>query len=500
MQSVFVNLSDIVPPTIYRRFVFTQKNYEISFQAFVASGSVGVKFIFKAFQATTQAWTVTLDKDAGQVIWLTSGGGAPLVINTSVTTAKEYKVVVNSTNKTAELFIDGVSQGVQTIVVTTMNIIEIEVVSTNSSGGVARFDEIRGGNVVALLLDFEPPEYATGDVDGQDQWANQIPALPRKMTVINDPTKVIAQTQSLSINMDATVGFQGFYIRPFATLTDYTVTWTWKYTVDPSDNTFIVMQFRKGIQFNVQFTFGKAFGFGPALLIAAFVDNPFIPGLPSAVFQPISLSDVTTARNYLVKIDKATKILRFFIDGVLVFSSSTRIFVPEIDQLFLFGFAPSLTIPTEVILDDFTIRKNEALPKLKAPQNAFAIRRENYTIVSWDQVTELEDGTKLTSGILRYEVARFNSLNETDVALKFVIDTINLDTNRVDTILVDTNAGEHSYRVKAIAIEGDDVLESEFSERSTATKSSAQIDDKKELIDRNIFVLGESKLGKGVLA
>ena len=216
---------------------------------------------------------------------------------------------------------------------------------------------------------------------------------------------------------------------------------------------------------------------------------------------------------FVVKPDGA---VQAFIDGGLEFNGTTTIPAADTIWLHVIGATPApfedgaviddvignfnLTAfaPTEVILDDFIVRKNEVFPELRKPENVFADRRENFVVVSWDQVTRLKDGTKLSGAILRYDVFRFDNLNETDIFLKSTITTINEDTKTVDTVFIDTNEGDvHSYRIRAVAIENGDLLESDLSEKATSVRSTSQIDDKEELLDRKLFVLGKSKLGSG---
>lgn len=360
-----------------------------------------------------------------------------------------------------------------------------------------------------FTADFESPDYSLGALNGQgllgpppQKWSFTFlggPGSPNSAINVID-SMVIDGLQSAEI----TPGKAQIYFLLMAPKPDSEVIFKFRFisghgTVDPIEIGMIAGPTGWTMEFHEN---GDVFfSFGIAKTSRTLLGN----------FTP------TTAREYKIRIDP-TFLVSVFIDASPVFSllepivGSPGAFIvrlpttfPSVGAVALFDgitATHSLTVgsPTFVLLDDFIVRTIEAFPTLKKPVNVSAIRRKTNTIVSWNPVTELEDGTKIDGGIIRYDVVRFDNLNETDSALKKSVTIINPDTGQVHAVFNDTNSGNFSYRIRAIASHGELVLESELSDRSTAIELPTQIDEKGELIDRKLFVLGQSKLGEGVLA
>lgn len=116
-----------------------------------------------------------------------------------------------------------------------------------------------------------------------------------------------------------------------------------------------------------------------------------------------------------------------------------------------------------------------------APANPFAIGRQNYTVVSWDNVGTLENGTPITD-VLWYRVYRSKMANEYDRVLLATITTTDA-AGKIDHIHIDTSGGPFDiYRITA-GIAGAPVLESDVSNAAMGYYVSSQIDAKSEILD-----------------
>ena len=131
------------------------------------------------------------------------------------------------------------------------------------------------------------------------------------------------------------------------------------------------------------------------------------------------------------------------------------------------------------------------------PIEAFAIRRKNYTIVSW-QTPKRKDNYVIDP--TSYEVWASPRISGFAKELRGTV--ASLDVNgKLDTLFVDpTTDITRGYWVRALDSVGPDVLYSEYSNRALSIQTPSQIDAKEELMDRRIFTLDRSLLDEGTLA
>lgn len=100
------------------------------------------------------------------------------------------------------------------------------------------------------------------------------------------------------------------------------------------------------------------------------------------------------------------------------------------------------------------------------------------------------------NNVTGYTIYKSDLLNEYTRALYNVVTGVDF-SGAVDTAFVDTNvAGVQVYRV---ASTNSNMVESELSEKAVAIRTSSQIDEKTELIDRKLFTLDQSLLDEGIL-
>jgi len=354
-------------------------------------------------------------------------------------------------------------------------------------------------------IGFEFPTYFSGPLGGQNGWVKQLVGVGTGADVaFVQNTLIISGSQTLRLDR----GDFMLYTKQVGPHTDYEFKFKFQYIFvgAPNPSRYIQIGLASGASSSALWTFfesGRVILFSPG-------------GGPPAI--NLGIWDLTSVpREFKVRIDPIG-ILTAYIDGVPQASKGPVIYlggdtlriydagaVPPVANIALLDdvqadYNVTTITPTSVIVDDFVVRTPAAVPALKKPGNVFAIKRDKYTVVSWNRVTELEDGTKLENGVVRYDVYRFDSLNETDKFLKKSITTISLDHGDADTVFVDTNPGEHAYQIRAVAVENGIMLESDLSERAVGRESPSQIDEKKELLDRKLFVLGEGRLGENLLA
>lgn len=359
-------------------------------------------------------------------------------------------------------------------------------------------------------IGFEPPTYALGNLKDQDGWMIQIIGLgPFPQDAIVKNTSVITGTQSLLLQKAFVSDPQLItrYLKSIGSRTDYELRFKF-HSLDVSNEWAIQIGFLSG---STGFAWSGGFQIEYTGLVTL---------LRAGDSQVLGQFDLTTAPvDFKIRLDAVPNI-EAFVGGISQFFGSADsgvpganlvvVHFPPMEGAGLVDFAAiddlsadynvTAIVPTSVIVDDFIVRRPAALPALKRPENAFAIRRSNYTVVSWDRVTELENGTKLENGVVRYDVYRFDNFNETDKFLKQSITTISLDHGDADNVFVDTNPGEHAYQIRAVAVQNGIMLESNLSERAGGKASPSQIDEKEELLDRKLFVLGEGRLGENLLA
>ena len=217
-------------------------------------------------------------------------------------------------------------------------------------------------------------------------------------------------------------------------------------------------------------------------------------GIGGITMQVPIIPSISWPNNYtLVKVEVTPYSNQVFVNGALVYGAPHSGAEGQIIGMALFTNPSGST--TRLKMDDFVFRAVGA----KAPQNVFAIRRANYTVVAWDRVTQYENGMPLTN-VSAYNVYKSTKINEFDRALKKQVVTVNPDGIN-DTIMLDTDGNEVSvYRVTAVVGDPSLVLESQLSDKTVALKSASLIDGKEELVDRKIGRFGKGKFGEAIFA
>jgi hypothetical protein len=100
------------------------------------------------------------------------------------------------------------------------------------------------------------------------------------------------------------------------------------------------------------------------------------------------------------------------------------------------------------------------------------------------------------TNVTGYRIYRSILLNEFDRELYATVTGYDAG-NQLDTALIDTDLKESLvYRIAAV---NEDMVESEMSAKVTAIKTSSQIDDKTEVVDRKLFTLDQGLLDEGIL-
>lgn len=383
--------------------------------------------------------------------------------------------------------------------------IDLEIVrSVLDPAGLNRVfvDEFLGeiNPVPPLILDFEPPEYTltggtggTANLEGQDSWTKDTNFIGvSDFLITNNVAKVIAETQSLEINWPPT--FITRYNRLVPPLNDSTTQFSFKFDPSPEDRQIFRMvgfPTTSGLE-NFSWLF-VCRGDGWMGLVTRRADGNI---------RSLNLGqhDVLSAHTIIVQITAGSPNSTISITRDGVFLGSLEMQPDPILRISLDAFGVFGGSPVPMYLDNMVVQQIPLSEKLTPPQNVVAIRRENYTVVSWDAVTERTDGTPLTVDVMQYDVFRSNQFNETDKTLIKSITSVDAN-GKVDTVFIDTGKEkDYVYQIKAIALEDGAVLESELSERTEAVKLSAQIDDKGELIDRKLLALNQGRLGEGILA
>jgi hypothetical protein len=124
-------------------------------------------------------------------------------------------------------------------------------------------------------------------------------------------------------------------------------------------------------------------------------------------------------------------------------------------------------------------------------------------VITWISSKDPDNGTQYRvtykiaiNDLQMYRIYKSSKLNEFDRRILTEISSLDVKGN-IDTAYVDTETADvAAYRVAAI---NTNMVESELSDKVIATKLSSQIDDKKELPDRMLFVLDTGLLNNGII-
>lgn len=138
-------------------------------------------------------------------------------------------------------------------------------------------------------------------------------------------------------------------------------------------------------------------------------------------------------------------------------------------------------------------------PTPVAPTNVIAIRRTNYTVLYWSRPLKATDGSDITD-VTRYDIYSSPNINGYGATLRTSVSTTDVN-GKIDTLYIDLDPQPAIvYRVKAIAVIGLVMVESEYSDMAVAIQLPSQIDGKEELLDRKIMILDEGELDSSLLA
>lgn len=338
-----------------------------------------------------------------------------------------------------------------------------------------------------LWLHFEDPPYVVGDLDGQDWWEETQSASGFNMEVIDDTEKVIYQAQSLAINIPASTSGVNIYKRAIVPMRESVTTWSMTVDNDNPNPSFQIGWYGAGM---VMITLIKFYANGMIFI----QDN----NLGGTVIGPYTLHDDEHTFSLSIAANGSTTLLR---DATEIYTGQAAHYqFPDTttNWLTLEGENIGGVVPTQFIVDDFKEFEPEALFQLSPPENVFAIKRENYVLVSWDRVKTFTDGTPINGQIARYEVWRFNSANEFNPTLVKTIRTTDT-ASHIDTIFRDTTPGTiYGYQIYAFLNVGAYPVHS-VSETAIMHKVLSEIDSRTEIIDQQLLRLGTGVLDQDIL-
>ena len=152
--------------------------------------------------------------------------------------------------------------------------------------------------------------------------------------------------------------------------------------------------------------------------------------------------------------------------------------------------------PSTFVLIALPVKTEILMATPRAPENAYAVRRRNYTIVSWDPVRRGTAGEDVL--VQQYDVFKSFNLNESDrTQMGSVISTdgAGLTSSVYVDVDVDTTA---AYRIQAIVTDGVSVLKSNLSDRAVAIQIPSQMDDKEEPLDRKLGIWDEGTFDESI--
>lgn len=497
-QSCLFDLPFVGNSGRYERFLeLKQADYEVSFLYRSTTTTLGRSHIGLRF-GPIDVWEIRMTGDTTVEIKVV--GQAPTVIASTVefnSLPRIFKIVVKA-NGNWELFIGGVSQHT-----TTTTIVDADKIFfiNDATGGSATFgfiDAIIGLSFVAtnFELNFEPPDYtltggpgSTPDVEGQDDWVKLL-GTTNSMEITSDVAKVLGETQSLLVHVDPAFldsgDFATRYKRPIPRQEDYVIQWAWKFTTapDPSSSVvFVAPAFSDiGLVWFVRF-------FGP---------NSISIGVTGGGFQ-LATTTIDHTVSHTFKVVSVTQgarsLITFYLDGSVVFVAQTitppksLVNFREIDRIILL-MLPGFGTTSEFILDNVISQPITNVARIKAPEQVFAISRSNYTVIKWRVPVADTNGNPLPSPITKFLLSRATLINESDLELIAIIDSIDAN-GEIDTAFVDTNPSETLvYRVQALT-DDDSILISELSDPAVAVRTFSQIDEKEEIIDKKLLLWDE---------
>lgn len=338
----------------------------------------------------------------------------------------------------------------------------------------------------------------TEDIDGYNLWRRAGDENVESGTIIasNDALDII--DGSISARLTATQNTIGVrYDRVIAPHNNYTMSWKWKFRSisSSSDNNApgptAYFALRAGMSLD-----GVAWGITIQPKFNRIKVQHGAPDSAIIMTKEINWTDFTSTHTMLVE-TTPDHTMTVSIDG----SPKLEVYARRVDSGVFYvignaGFAESAYVNFDTLDFQYTPTTVPSAPK--APTNVQANKRANYTVVSWDRVTALEDETPLAD-VTRYEVYGSDQMNEYTQELRQTITTTD-PAGKIDTACVDVTQGNTQvYRVKAIVVDGPDVVESELSDRAVAIYTPSQIDDKTEVIDGRLFTLDESLLDEDLL-
>jgi len=472
-----------------------QADYEVSFLFKNSTSSFGRSHIGLRF-GTIDVWEIRMT--GSTTVEIKVFGQTPTVITSTIEFSflvRTFKIIVKA-NGNWELFIGGVSQHTTTNALTNANKIFFINDEPGASATLATIDTIVGLASVPtnFVLDFEPPKYTltggpggTPDVESQDDWA-KLRGITNSMEITNDVSKVLGETQSLLVHVDPAFVISGdlltVYKRPIPRQEDYVIQWAWKFTTapDPTSSVVLIAPFFSdlGLQWFVRF-------FGPGSVSIALTGGGF-----ATVTTTIDHTIPHTFKVVAVS-QGETSLVTFYLNGSVVFVGQTSgkpgVNTREIDRIMLF-MIPGSGTTSEFIFDNMISQPITNLARIKAPEQIFAISRNNYTIIKWRIPVADTNGNPLPSPITKFLLSRATLMNESNLQLIATIDSIDAN-GEIDTAFEDTNPGETLiYRIQALT-DNDSILISELSEPAVAVRTFSQIDEKEEVIDKKLLLWDE---------
>jgi len=216
-----------------------------------------------------------------------------------------------------------------------------------------------------------------GALEGQDAWTKF--AYPPFVaggiaSVTSVPAKVIDGTKSLSHT--AVRGKANFYTRALQAHNNYDISWKWKLQSATSGTANFQLWLRQTASLsNVSF----------GIITQTSLNRILIAQAGTPAFYPIAV--MGTPHTVRVTVNPLYA-MEVFVDAVSVFTGFAKPFVPDLLYLSSTMGGP-IGANAEFIYDTFNFQfvtpTSPAIPK--APENVFAIRRNKYTVVSWDRTT-----------------------------------------------------------------------------------------------------------------